>query len=119
MNFNLKDRLSKAMLCALIAAICLGFGHISFAQESPKEEDFFRIMRLSTPEGIILEVGGLTILPNGDLGVSTRRGEVYIVENPTAQRLILENLHRACMRYWGLLIKTVHFTVHSGESLPN
>ena len=44
-------------------------------------------MRLSTPEGIILEVGGLTILPNGDLGVSTRRGDVYIVENPTAKMM--------------------------------
>jgi glucose/arabinose dehydrogenase len=56
------------------------------AQESPKEEDFFRIMRVSAPEGVILEVGGLAVLPNGDLGVSTRRGDVYIVENPTSQR---------------------------------
>jgi cytochrome c551/c552/glucose/arabinose dehydrogenase len=50
------------------------------------EEDFFRIMRVSAPEGVILEVGGLAVLPNGDLGVSTRRGDVYIIENPTSQR---------------------------------
>lgn len=55
-----------------------------FAQESPKEEDYFKIRKVRTPEGIILEVGGLVTLPNGDLGVSTRRGEVYIVENPTS-----------------------------------
>lgn len=56
------------------------------AQESAKEEDFFKIMKVTAPEGTILEVGGLTMLPNGNLGVSTRRGDVFIVENPTSQR---------------------------------
>lgn len=57
-----------------------------FAQETPKEEDFFRINKVRVPEGPILEVGGLVTLPNGDLGISTRRGEVYIVENPTSAK---------------------------------
>ncbi|MVM35927.1 c-type cytochrome [Spirosoma sp. HMF4905] len=55
------------------------------AQESPKEEDFFKILKVSAPEGTLLEVGGLTVLPNGDLGVATRRGDVWIVENPTSR----------------------------------
>ncbi len=50
------------------------------------EEDFFRIARVMVPEGVILEVGGLVTMPNGDLGVSTRRGDVYIIENPTSAR---------------------------------
>ncbi len=57
-----------AVFCSLAAVAVSGA-----AQESPKEEDFFRIARLSSPEGTILEVGGLTVLPNGDLGVATRR----------------------------------------------
>ncbi len=56
------------------------------AQESPKEEDFFKILKVSAPEGTLLEVGGLTMLPNGDLGVATRRGDVWIVENPTSRK---------------------------------
>lgn len=56
------------------------------AQESPKEEDFFKIVKVSAPEGTLLEVGGLTMLPNGDLGVATRRGDVWIVENPTSRK---------------------------------
>ncbi len=80
------NSLTKRVLPTLIAGIFSCLGYTSSAQESPKEEDFFRIMRLSAPEGIVLEVGGLTLLPNGDLGVSTRRGDVYIVENPTSQR---------------------------------
>lgn len=56
------------------------------AQESPKEEDFFKIMKVSAPEGTLLEVGGLVLMPNGDLAISTRRGEIFIVENPASSR---------------------------------
>ena len=66
-------------------ALSLSFSTL-FAQETPKEEDFFRINKVRVPEGPILEVGGLVTLPNGDLGISTRRGEVYIVENPTSTK---------------------------------
>lgn len=70
----------------LSAVTVAGVGATALAQESPKEEDFFRITGVSTPEDVLLEVGGLTVLPNGDLGISTRRGDVYIVENPTSPR---------------------------------
>ena len=56
------------------------------AQESPKEEDFYKILKVSAPEGTLLEVGGLTVLPDGSLGVATRRGDVWIVENPTSRK---------------------------------
>lgn len=70
-----------------LAILALSFSFsASFAQETPKEEDFFRINKVRVPEGPILEVGGLITLPNGDLGLSTRRGEVYIVENPTSAK---------------------------------
>ncbi|GEP89220.1 hypothetical protein SAMN05660909_01691 [Chitinophaga terrae (ex Kim and Jung 2007)] len=67
------------------------------AQESPKEEDFFRIARVVSPEGTLLEVGGLCTLPNGDLGIATRRGDIYIVQNPTSKqpyfRKVASGLH--------------------------
>jgi len=54
--------------------------------ESAKEEDYFKIMRVPAPEGMILEVGGMCTLPNGDVGITTRRGDVFIIQNPTSQR---------------------------------
>ncbi|NII85471.1 MULTISPECIES: hypothetical protein [unclassified Pedobacter] len=70
-----------------LAILALSFSFTTvFAQETPKEEDFFKINKVRVPEGPILEVGGLVTLPNGDLGISTRRGEVYIVENPTSAK---------------------------------
>ena len=68
-----------------LAMLALSFSFtMALAQETPKEEDFYKVSKVRIPEGPILEVGGLVTMPNGDLGISTRRGEVYIVENPTS-----------------------------------
>ncbi len=69
-----------------IACLVLAIGshQSAIAQESPKEEDFSKIVKISAPENALLEVGGLAVLPDGTLGVATRRGDVFIVENPTS-----------------------------------
>ena len=58
------------------------WGINSQAQTPPTEDDYYSIITLPIPEGIVLEVGGLTTLPNGNIAAATRRGDVYIVENP-------------------------------------
>ncbi len=47
-----------------------------------KEDDFYKLISLPVPENIILEVGGMATLPDGNLAVCTRRGEVWIISNP-------------------------------------
>ena len=75
---------SKYFLLSILFSFCIcTFLH---AQESAKEEDFFKILKVSSPEGTLLEVGGLCTLPNGDLAVTTRRGDIFIVENPTSAK---------------------------------
>jgi cytochrome c551/c552 len=76
------NKIYKKVLLGVFALASIS----AFAQETPKEEDFSKIMKVATPEGIILEVGGLVNMPNGDLAISTRRGDVFIVENPTSSR---------------------------------
>lgn len=77
-------RLINYILFLLVAI--LGMQTISYAQESPKEEDFFKINKLRSPEGTLLEVGGLCTMPDGNIAIATRRGDVYIVENPTSPK---------------------------------
>jgi len=84
MNYKSIQRLAGPV-GGLLTAVCLMTTSVR-AQESPKEEDFFKIMKVTAPEGTLLEVGGLTVLPNGDLGISTRRGDIFIVENPTSRK---------------------------------
>ena len=85
-NPGLKKMKKMTIKQILLGALCFGLVHATLAQESPKEEDYFKIARVPAPEGLLLEVGGLTMLPNGNLGVSTRRGDVFVVENPTSTR---------------------------------
>ncbi|EON75063.1 putative large, multifunctional secreted protein [Lunatimonas lonarensis] len=90
-----------------ILGLCLIWCGSTFvlAQESPMEEDYFKILRVSSPEGTLLEVGGLAMLPNGNLGVSTRRGDVYIVENPTSPRPYFRKFASGLHEILGLVYK--------------
>ena len=67
MNFIMKQIFSVRILYIAVALLVLQFS--VGAQEAASEEDFFRIMKVSSPEGTLLEVGGLCTLPNGDLTV--------------------------------------------------
>ncbi len=56
-----------------------------FSQSKPRqltEEDFYEIKTLPIPDNIKLEIGGVAPMPDGRLGVCTRRGEVWVIENP-------------------------------------
>ncbi len=48
------------------------------------EADHWTVDYLQPPPGVSLEVGGMDFLPDGRLVLSTRRGQVWIVENPLA-----------------------------------
>lgn len=48
------------------------------------EADYYAIESIQIPESIELEVGGMDFLPDGRLAVCTRRGEVYLIDEPTA-----------------------------------
>lgn len=47
--------------------------------ELETEEDYYRLVTLPIPDGIVLEVGGIECLPDGRVAVSTRRGDIYFV----------------------------------------
>lgn len=52
------------------------------AQRQLTEEDFYELRTIPIPEEVKLEVGGLAVLPDGRLAVSTRRGEIWMIDNP-------------------------------------
>ena len=106
MYHTLKQTIKRAALLAVLATSSM-FCNVQniFAQaESPKEDDFFKIMKVPAPEGTILEVGGLCTLPNGTLAVTTRRGDIFMVENPGSQhpyfRKFASGLHEVLGAAW-------------------
>ncbi|GAA4322745.1 hypothetical protein GCM10023149_23280 [Mucilaginibacter gynuensis] len=106
MNHRFNNIKRIPVILASLLAFMLLQNNTCFAQaESPKEDDYFKIMRVPAPEGLILEVGGLCVLPNGNLGVSTRRGDIFIVENPSAQRPFFRKFASGLHEVLGLAYK--------------
>ncbi|MBM1106640.1 auracyanin family protein [Aurantibacter crassamenti] len=50
-----------------------------------KESKFYKIVDVPIPDDIKLEVGGLVLTDEDKLGVSTRRGEVWLIDKPYSQ----------------------------------
>ena len=78
---------------------------------TPQEEDYYRILTLPVPEGILLEVGGVATLPDGRIAVCTRRGDVWTIENPAMEnsdvRALYVCLHQAFMKHLDYCIMMV------------
>ncbi|MDB5876057.1 MAG: glucose/sorbosone dehydrogenase [Ramlibacter sp.] len=65
-----------------IAALALS-ASVAVAAD-PKEADYYKILTFEPPKGLVLEAGALEWMPDGKLAVATRRGDIYLVENPYA-----------------------------------
>lgn len=52
------------------------------ADRTPTESDYYRLVSFPIPDGIVLEAGALEMMPGPTLAVSTRRGEIYLVDQP-------------------------------------
>lgn len=58
---------------------------LSLACVQGSEAEFYAVDYLTPPAGEVLEIGGMDFLSDGRLVVSTRRGQVWIVEEPLAE----------------------------------
>jgi cytochrome c551/c552 len=76
---------------------------LTYGQVKPvTEDDYYKMITVPVPEGILLEIGGVATLPDGRIAVCTRRGDVWTIENPSMQNnsepkftLFASGLHEA------------------------
>ncbi len=45
------------------------------------EKDFYSLKTIAIPDNVKLEVGGIAVMPDGRIAASTRRGEIWIIQN--------------------------------------
>lgn len=93
--------------CLLFLASCLCMGALSAQNDADtartqREDDFYKLFTVPVPRNVELEVGGMTFMPNGELAVCTRHGEVWMISNPymmngtqPVYRLFAQGLHEA------------------------
>jgi glucose/arabinose dehydrogenase len=75
--------LGSSVAAILIALVVTASAN---AQQKPAtEDDFYRITTLPIPKGVVLEAGGLELLPSGQLAASSRRGDIYLIDNPFSE----------------------------------
>jgi cytochrome c551/c552 len=81
----MRKNIASLCLISSIVVVASFFTNAIRPQDNvPTEEDYYKIIKLPTPESVVMEVGGMVTLPSGELAVSTRRGDVWIIENPSA-----------------------------------
>ena len=73
-----RDQISRLLFAAALIAI-------SFAarasepppHQPPAEDQFYRIETVAVPANVVLEVGGMGLMPGGGMMIGTRRGELW------------------------------------------
>jgi azurin len=81
-----------------------------------KEAAYFKISSVPIPEGIVLEVGGLAFDDQGILGVTTRRGEFWRIENPQSAQPRFTRFAQGLHEPLGLAFRNgAYFLAQRGE----
>lgn len=65
----------------ILLVLSVGFAQAQ-SEMAKKEAKYYEIIDVPIPEDIQLEVGGLALTDDDKLGVSTRRGEVWVIDKP-------------------------------------
>lgn len=72
--------------CLVVIAIILLVHPLKAqAPKPPTEDDYYKLLQYQIPEGVVLEAGAIEFMPDGRMAVSSRRGEIWMVENPLAR----------------------------------
>lgn len=105
------------LFLALLLSISINPAKVS-AQQS--EQDYYKMITVPIPKDIVLEVGGMELMPDGRLAVCTRRGQVWIIENPYQKNgkkpvyhLFAEGLHEPL----GIAYRDGAFYINQREEL--
>ena len=101
-NKNLNNLCGKFVLLAAWAFIALTVrASHAYAQQPPaSENDYYRITSFEIPEGVELEATSFQLMPDGRMAVASRRGEIWMIEDPMAKdvsakqfKLFAQGLH--------------------------
>lgn len=81
----------------------------SLSAMAKKEAEFYKIVDVPIPDDVLLEVGGLAFTDADKLGVSTRRGEVWLIDKPYGKNPIYKRYASGLHEPLGLNFKDNSF----------
>ena len=57
------------------------------ADKTPRESDYYRIVTCDVPDEVELEATAFQLLADGRMAVSSRRGEIWLIDSPLADKV--------------------------------
>jgi uncharacterized cupredoxin-like copper-binding protein len=95
---------------ALLGLFIFGASELKIlAQNTQAEAAYYQIKKVPIPANEVLEVGGMTFDDKGRLAVCTRRGEVWLIENPNSPQPKFKKFARGLHEPLGLSFKDGSF----------
>lgn len=79
---QLKYKITSLLLLMITGQFLLGQ---TKSDIQVKEAIYYKIEDVPIPKDVMLEVGGLALTEKNQLGVSTRRGEVWLIDDPNSK----------------------------------
>jgi hypothetical protein len=80
------------LLCSLstIAVIAVGIVHAEDVGKrwgtEEREREFYPIVNIPLPKDRVIEAGAFAVLPDGQVAVGTRHGEIFLIDGIDAQK---------------------------------
>ena len=110
-----------ANLPAVVATFCSGLLSLfavsawgetlgEYWDTAEEESKYYRIVEIPMPAGVAIEAGCFEVMPDNQLAIGTRRGDIFWSKEPSIkiQDLPTSDLHMAWMRSWACRTGTVH-----------
>ncbi|MFS4448952.1 plastocyanin/azurin family copper-binding protein [Maribacter sp. 2307UL18-2] len=103
----------KSIHLTLLVLLISSGGIGSFVQAqsemAKKESKYYQIVDVPIPDEIQLEVGGLALTDDDKLGVSTRRGEVWVIDKPYSKNPVYQRFAHGLHEPLGLNYRDASF----------
>lgn len=77
---------NRITVSIILLFIGMGLSAQKNSAMAQKEAEYYKIVDVPIPDDVLLEVGGLALTDDDRLGVSTRHGEVWLIDKPYSQR---------------------------------
>ena len=72
--------MKKFTFCCFTSAVFLSFAD-DHSDKLPVEADYYPITTIPLPEGEVIEVSGIDVLPGNKVAIASRRGDIFVGEN--------------------------------------
>lgn len=71
----------------VLVLLCLLASTPAPAADEPSEDYYYPIRSFAVPDGEVIEPGGFQLMPDGRMAVCSRRGDIWMIENPLSDDL--------------------------------